>query len=350
MFPEHIKRAVLDGVADSHDYMAGGWSTNLRDTDLTLVKLADYCFQGGAENCPIYDSDGPAAIIENIKDTMARFQHNPLSAPGNGTRGPRIVTYNDFKLLIRDIVYNPLLEFPLTTEVLRELGEGECSKLAEWKAARRPILGEPLSTQCKEDGPFSPSCFPDAPDWDATFGIACSDGASRLDQTKDEYRKYADSIIAQSSLLGEWWAAIQMRCTAWHARPNWRYEGNFHNKTAHPILFAGNTIDPVTPLYNAFSMAKGFDGAAVLHQNSEGHCTYASPSMCTGKALREYFQSGTLPGAVGELYGWSGQGALCEPNILPLHGYSKGSSPALPKGESDQALWDALVGLNQVWP
>ena len=47
MYPDRVHRAVLDGVADSHDYMAGGWSTNLRDTDMTLVKLADYCWQGG---------------------------------------------------------------------------------------------------------------------------------------------------------------------------------------------------------------------------------------------------------------------------------------------------------------
>ena len=97
-------------------------------------------------------------------------------------------------------------------------------------------------------------------------------------------------------------------------------------------------------------MARGFEGAGVLQQNSEGHCTYASPSMCTGRALREYFQSGRLPGSKGGLEDWDGYGALCEPDRLPFDGYEEGTIPELPKGETDRKLWEALVSLNQVWP
>ena len=353
MFPDRIRHAVLDGVADSHDYMAGGWSTNLRDTDLTFAKLADYCFQGGPDNCAVYNKDGPAVISSNIQGTVSRLRENPIAIPGNETDGPQIVTYNDLKVLIRNIVYNPLADFPKTAQILHELSKSEGTSLAAYKLSERPKLGKPLAKQCIKSGPFSPACFSSGSgmSWDATYGISCSDGpGDRLQQTKEDYRKYADSIIAQSSLIGESWASIQLPCTAWHARPHWRYSGNFHNKTAHPILFAGNTIDPVTPLYNAWTMAKGFEGAGVLHQDSEGHCTYASPSMCTGRALREYFQSGTLPGSRGGLEQWSGHGALCEPDRLPLDGYTKDSVPELPKGETDKELWEALVGLNQAWP
>ena len=350
MFPDRIKRVVLDGVADSHDYMAGGWSTNLRDTDLLFAKLAEYCFEGGPEDCALYDKDGPAFILANVQKTVSNFKANPISIPGNSTSGPQVVTLNDLMRLFRDIVYNPLLEFPMTAQVLDELSRGEGTTLAARKVDQQPKLSEVLSKQCIKDGPYSPSCFSSTRTWDATYGIACSDGLSRLNQTKEEYREYADSIIAQSRLIGASWASIQLPCTAWHTRPHWRYDGNFHNKTAHPILFAGNTIDPVTPLYNALLMAKGFEGAGVLHQDAEGHCTYASPSMCSGRALREYFQSGSLPGKQGGLDDWEGYGKLCEPDRLPFDGYKKGKVPALPQGETDEELWEALVGLNQVWP
>ena len=350
MFPERIKRAVLDGVADSHDYMAGGWSTNLRDTDLTFVKLAEYCYEGGPENCAIYDKDGPAMIAYNVQNTITELRSNPISIPGNSAHGPRVVTYNDWLVFVRDIVYHPLLYFPTTTQILHEMRLGEGTTLAAWKAEHGPKSGDPPSEKCINDGPYSRSCFSSYQIWDATYGIACSDGLSRVNQSKQEYREYAEHIIAQSRLIGASWASIQLPCTAWHARPHWRYNDNFHNKTAHPILFAGNTIDPVTPLYNAVLMAKGFEGAGVLHQNSEGHCTYASPSMCTGKALREYFQSGTLPGSKGAVYGWKGYGALCKPDRIPFDGYVKGKMPPLPKGEMDRELWEALVSLNQVWP
>ncbi|KAK3068675.1 hypothetical protein LTR53_013562 [Teratosphaeriaceae sp. CCFEE 6253] len=364
MYPNRIHRAVLDGVADSHDYMAGGWSTNLRDTDLILVKLAEHCWEGGKAHCPIWDEDGPAVIIGNIQQTITDLKSNPISLSAQGSKGPAMVTYNDLRRLIRDIVYWPLRDFPLTVQVLHDLSTRNGSSLADYAHNLRPRgLGEPLSEQCAKDGPYSPSCFTSQGssaglpiNWEATYGIACSDGpGDRLDQTKEAFRKYADGIMAQSQLIGAGWAAIQLPCTAWHARPHWRYEGDFRNKTAHPVLFASTTIDPVTPLANAFKMAEGFEGAGVLQQDSEGHSTYSGVSMCSMRALREYFQSGRLPGEVGGLdddqWGWEGYGKLCEVDVGPLRGYSpKGAVPELPEGETDEELWKAIVGLNRVWP
>ncbi|KAK3673238.1 hypothetical protein LTR78_006783 [Recurvomyces mirabilis] len=361
MYADRIHRAVLDGVADSHDYMAGGWSTNLRDTDTTLVKLADYCWQGGNGNCPIWHEDGPAVIAANIISTVQDLKNDPIEVPEVSGAGPAIVTANDLARLIRDIVYNPLKYFPLTAHILRDLGTRNGTSLANWAREQLPAgLGEPLNKQCEQGGPYSPACFETSTpggsmNWDGTYAIACSDGpGDRLNQSKAEFKDYADRITAQSRLIGAAWAAIQLPCTAWHARPHWRYEGNFHNTTAHPILFAGNTIDPVTPLYNAYLMASGFEGAGVLHQDSEGHCTYGSVSMCSGRAIRQYFQTGELPGKVGGLKDedWDGYGKLCEPDLVPLQGYRADEPvfPRPPKGEQDTALWQALVSLNRVWP
>lgn len=97
MYPERIHRAVLDGVSDSHDYMAGGWFTNLRDTDKLLEKLAEYCFSGGKENCALWHGDGPTAIVETIKNTLNDMKHNPIGVPGSSTAGPTLVTYSDLK-------------------------------------------------------------------------------------------------------------------------------------------------------------------------------------------------------------------------------------------------------------
>lgn len=105
-------------------------------------------------------------------------------------------------------------------------------------------------------------------------------------------------------------------------------------------------------------MARGFlgpsaDSAGILHQDSEGHCTYGSISMCSGKALRAYFQNGRLPGEKGglrELDEWEGWGELCRPDRVPLDGYTGESEAGMPEGESDGEMWEALVGLNRVWP
>jgi pimeloyl-ACP methyl ester carboxylesterase len=103
MFPERIQRAVLDGVADSHDYMAGGWSTNLRDTDILFVKFAEYCYEGGREECAIWDEDGPAVIADKIGTSFQVLIKSPIAVPGNNTQGPQIVTLNDLMRLIREM-------------------------------------------------------------------------------------------------------------------------------------------------------------------------------------------------------------------------------------------------------
>ena len=370
MFPERIHRAILDGVSDAFDYMKADWRTNLRDTDRQFDLLTEYCYQGGPENCAIYDSQGPKgksyltsnicsscllinftlclAIGANILKTLAKFRTNPISIPGNDNHGPAIVTLNDLqRLVFREIVYNPLTGFPDTVKVLDELSRGQGTTLADIKRGAIPIIGQAVDSQCEKDGPYSYACLKpslvNGMDWGVGAAIACSDGLPRTQETKDEFREYVDELAAQSALIGNWWATIMLPCTAWKARPDWRYDGNFTAKTAHPILFIGNTVDPVTPLHNAFMMAKGYEGAAVLHQNSEGHCSTASPSMCTGRAIREYFQSGTLP----RVQGWSGKAAFCEPNRVPLDGYNRTVDIPLPEGETDSALWEAMVALNR---
>lgn len=42
-------------------------------------------------------------------------------------------------------------------------------------------------------------------------------------------------------------------------------------------------------------MAKGFEGAVALIQDSGGHCSLAAPSNCTQSYVRQYFQTGELP-------------------------------------------------------
>lgn len=307
----------------------------------------EYCYEGGKENCAIWHEDGPAFIGADMQNTITKLRHNPIEVPGNATRGPQVATYSDLQAYIRDIVYSPLSDFPKTAQILHELSQGNGTTLAAWKVDQLPKgLGKPLSEQCEKDGPFSPSCFvePGSLVWDAAYAIVCTDGLPRTNQTKEEYREYADKISSQSQLIGQSWAAIQLPCTAWNVRPTWRYEGNFANRTAHPIMFAGNTIDPVTPLRNAYTMAKGFAGSAVLHQNSEGHCTRASISLCSGRSIRAYFQNGMLPDG-DKRHGVPTK--LCEPDRLPFDGYKKGAKPAPPEGETDVELWEALVELNQ---
>ncbi|KAI2717926.1 hypothetical protein DTO039G3_3440 [Penicillium roqueforti] len=103
-------------------------------------------------------------------------------------------------------------------------------------------------------------------------------------------------LKSQSRWMAGIWASFPVPCWGWKTRPKWRYEGPISGSPAHPILWIGNTLDPATPLRNAYKMAAKFSGSVVLEQDSAGHCTYSPGSTCIAKNVRRYFHTGILPG------------------------------------------------------
>jgi hypothetical protein len=128
-----------------------------------------------------------------------------------------------------------------------------------------------------------------------TRSIACTDGDDLTSTTKEDFSKFLGKIEKLSSTAGARWAEIHMSCVNWPLRPFHRFAGPWTGNTSHPVLFIGNTADPVTPLRNAIKAAKGYKGAVALTQNSPGHCSSAAFSKCSTEYIRRYFQTGELP-------------------------------------------------------
>lgn len=104
-------------------------------------------------------------------------------------------------------------------------------------------------------------------------------------------------------------------------------------KIRHPVLFVGNTYDPVTPLSSAHRMHDlfGSKNAGLLTHNGYGHCSSAQPSLCTAKHIRSYLLDGTLPPP----------GIVCEPDRSPF----KPHSAALQELEEDAQLLESIRSL-----
>ena len=66
------------------------------------------------------------------------------------------------------------------------------------------------------------------------------------------------------------------------------------------------------------------------------------------EAIRDYFQTGRLPGVVGGVQGWGGVGKFCPVDRKIFDGYKiTGPVPPLPTGKTDRVLWEALIGLQR---
>ena len=287
MFPDRVKRMVLDGVVDAPDYMAQGWSTNLQDTDKVMAAFYKYCFEAGSQ-CPLHDRAGPEAIENSLNEFLQMVQENPIVAvDSSGSLPPDILTYSDIRLFIFMSLYSPVRYFPVLAFLLDQLRNGEYDQVLRLMALQTYV-------HCPRDN--SSTAFQLLAENEASRAIMCGDGDDMSNQTLSEFKEYLRLLEAQSSTGGAIWASIRLVCTGWQVRSKWRYTGPFGGNTSKPILWIGNTADPVTPIRNAHNMAKGFPGSVVLQADSVGHCSlFNGPSNCTLEVIRQYFSSGALP-------------------------------------------------------
>ncbi|PYH71127.1 alpha/beta hydrolase [Aspergillus vadensis CBS 113365] len=330
MQPHRIHRAVIDGVCNADDYYAGNWLTNLQDSDAAFDKFFEYCQTAGPSSCPFALGGDPDDLKSRYEQLLTNLISGPIAVPPSGNRGPEIITYSDVKSLVVQALYTPLKSFNLVARLLTELEQGNGSSFADIKYEAKQW---PAPPPCDSSKQYK---APGESDQEAGRTILCTDGPGLDGTAKEEFRSYWNRLQGQSKAVGDFWAEIRMSCVRIETRPEWRYDGPFTGNTSHPLMFIGNTYDPVTPLRNAHTMARGFPESIVLEQNSVGHCTLSGPSLCTAKAIRQYFQTGELPGP----------GTVCQVEELPFHlaGYER--SQIMSPGDTE--LMSALHSLSEV--
>lgn len=136
------------------------------------------------------------------------------------------------------------------------------------------------------------------------MGIRCGDKIPREDKLSD-----LDEVDEAFRETSEYFPGFGVgyyvyACAQWGFEAKERYEGDFQVRTSSPLLFIGNTYDPVTPLASARNMSAGFEGSVVLQQDGFGHTSIAQTSNCTNEAIARYFANGVLPE----------EGTVCKPN------------------------------------
>ncbi|KAL0961015.1 hypothetical protein HGRIS_006007 [Hohenbuehelia grisea] len=257
--------------------LLGHWSNNLLDTDKVLQSFFNGCAAAGPDGCAFYAAT-PEAVAQKLDDVIAAIKLNPVPVRTGVSYG-----LLDYKRLLNAIFrtfYSPYATFPTLAQGLADLAEGNGTVL--YQMFESPFF------ECACNATVDTTLISDGQD-----AVMCTDGnLNRL--TVQESREHYENLL-KTSRWGELWAGIRVRCANWPEQPKRHFQGPFVGNTSHPVLWVGNTADPVTPLAFAHKMAKGFPGSAVLTQDSPGHCSISGPSICTQKYIRSYFLNGTLP-------------------------------------------------------
>jgi len=296
MFPDKVGRVIIDGVVDSENYYSGLWSNNLRDTDADLLDFYSACVDAGPSKCPIHENS-TSLVKERIDNLLTKLKIAPvplyetLSVHGSGRFQNAyydVVDYTMVKQVIFAILYQTHSLGAYLANALAELERGNGEMI--WAMSMKHAAEMLMTCDCPVDGE---SPVPPRGLFEATLSIGCGDVVEPLNESLEELRE-AYEEMAKTSMFADGWF-IRAACSGWKVRAKERFTASFNQTTSHPLLIIGNTADPVTPLWNAHKMSEGFTDSVVLTQNSPGHCSIAATSLCTVKAIRAYFQNGTLP-------------------------------------------------------
>lgn len=334
MHPKRMKRVMIDGVADMDDYYAGGWRTNLQDTDKIMTRFFEQCHEAGPHECAIYSATGAGGSKAILQQALASLRYSPIPVIGSESVAPDFVTYTDLMDEIKEAVYKPKQLFKDLARKIFEISVGNGTSLA--KAKQSPRQPWCPTSECREGGPWSDACrggpTPGYSTHENGAAIYCTDAPDLTGTDSKFHYEKLRTLQHQSWTLGSYWAEITTYCANWYIRPAWRFEGDGKEKvgakTAHPLLINSNTWDPVTPIRNAHKFSHRFPGSVVLEQEDDGHCTISDASLCTAKHVREYFQTGKLPE----------KGTVCKPD----HGHFGDDEEDGQLTEEDQRLLEAV--------
>lgn len=224
MYPDRVKRALLDGVVDLDNYYLTTGPSNILDADAIFNRFAIYCDAAGPGGCGLYSPGGPDTIKTSVRDLLSGIRNLSVPVPASDTRGPEVISWTDVMILLRIAVYQPLYTFPLLADLLADLSKGNASAIADFKQRnRKPSC---LSSKCLLSSPYSQECtIPGENDEYATAAILCTDAEnlSKIDQ--EEFKQQWDALKAGSEVLGDYWASWRLSCVGWKVKAKWRFTG-----------------------------------------------------------------------------------------------------------------------------
>ncbi|MET7810719.1 alpha/beta hydrolase [Streptomyces sp. NPDC005395] len=289
LFPEHVGRAVLDGVVDpTQDAMeealaqAGGFQ-------LAFEHFANWCAQQG---CTL--GDDAEDIVDLTVGLEEALDDTPLATPGGELDGDALIDAISGALYRQD--YWPALRVGLEAvtddngEVLEDLAEA----LGQYGRG-----GDP-------DGDADGTDPDESNEDDAFRAITCDDSSNRY--TVADVQSRLPDFLEASPLFGPGLAWSALTCDGWPV-PGAAPHPEVGAPGAPPILLVGNTGDPATPYEGAARMAErlGEKVGVELTYEGEGHGAYDSGNTCVQNAVNAYLLDGRLPDP----------GTVCEAEPLP---------------------------------
>ncbi|KAJ5171731.1 hypothetical protein N7492_004324 [Penicillium capsulatum] len=295
LFPDRVGRMILDGVMNAEQYYDNYRTDEMDHMDKAMETFSTFCHAAGPDKCSFWGPT-PAKITTRMDGIIRQLQNHPVTLSGAEDR--TVVTCSDLKTLFLNTLYAPLAKFPSMADILHQAERGNVSALA---------------------GMYDLSNFIT----DARLAITCTDSYRRNRLTTlEEFKTWAEYTTSKSKYIGDIYPIFLETILCRSFRPQLpdsmviQDEKNaLKAPTSFPILFASNTIDPITPLKSYVSdnshqhlvfyqltlpcrarkMSSRFPGSVILMQEAVGHTVInQGASTCYFEHIQAYLQ-GIVP-------------------------------------------------------
>ncbi|KAJ7463036.1 hypothetical protein FB451DRAFT_1266699 [Mycena latifolia] len=285
MLPDRAGFVVIDGIADPVNWStepSHKWPANwLASTEKTYRFYLETCSHAGPEACPLaeYQDEPYEDIGARIEAFFDRLVVAPL--PVSFAFRPGFLSSGAARALLLMYLERPpqwadsALAF---AQAMAGNGTMLFDKLATPRAETTPSYDlVRLGVTCMDSPPpASPAEVPTAEDLAAEFL-----------RTMREVSPHFGASVSVGEPDGG--------CQYWPVRGPERFAGPWNATLEWPMLIVSNTMDPITPIQSGLRINSLMGSSTrIIIQDGPGHCSTATPTLCTTKLVRGYY-AGILP-------------------------------------------------------
>ncbi|KAJ7198642.1 hypothetical protein C8J57DRAFT_1504457 [Mycena rebaudengoi] len=319
--PDRAGFVVIDGIADPVNWSSEPshkWPINwLASTERTYRFFLETCSKAGPDACPLTkEIDEPYQNIEErLESFFDELAVTPLPVPF--AFRPGFITSGAARALLLMYLERPP-QWSIAATAYSQAMAGNGTLLFD-KLANRISQATPrydlvrLAVTCLDSPPpKSAADMPTPEDLAAEF----------LKTMRDVSPHFGPSVSVGEPDGG---------CQYWPVRGPERFTGPWNATLEWPMLIVSNTMDPITPIESGLRINSLMrDSTRLIIQDGPGHCSTATPTLCTTKLVRGYFE-GKLPE----------NGTVCDTSFDYFPDPSKDTAEVVSLDEDDRRLLES---------
>ncbi|KAI0428931.1 TAP-like protein-domain-containing protein [Xylaria sp. FL1042] len=283
MFPERVGNMVLDGVL-SLDLPLGEDLADLTSpADGIIASFFIYCFEAGLSQCSFYSGSSPLDMYSRFNESFIQLDSQRAKTENWANATDIEAALLTLKTTLYYSVASPASTFSSLSDALVTLEQAiAIQNVALWTEQVVTLIGDP-----------TPAGDANA---ELRLGTLCTDQGNKWYNKTLEDLTPAIEHLKEVSIVGEIVAKSMLGCLGWSIEATEVFSGPFGGDTATPILFVGNTYDPISPATEAVAAAKKYKNAQAVTVDATGHTSRVTGNACQQMKVNTYFQNAQLPG------------------------------------------------------